>query len=146
MATAAVRAASATQLAKKESDVVSMSADRVYIYNMGMDASLIQHIDRRAGKCGGKPCVSGTRIRVWDIYVLHERLGKTADEIIGDYPELGLSGVHAALAYYYDHKDEIDAEMKAADDFVEQLRAASPPGPLAKKLASTDASSDPVSS
>jgi uncharacterized protein (DUF433 family) len=69
-----------------------------------MQTTTIPHIESRPGKCGGKPCISGTRIRVWDIYILHERQGKTADEIIGDYPELPLADVHAALAYYYDHK------------------------------------------
>jgi uncharacterized protein (DUF433 family) len=103
-----------------------------------MEPTLQQHIETRSDKCGGKPCIAGTRIRVWDIYVLHERLGKTADEIIADYPELSLAEVHAALAYYFDHQVEIDAEMKTADDFVDQLKALTGPGPLAEKLARRD--------
>jgi hypothetical protein len=53
--------------------------------------------------------------------------------------------VHAALAYFWDHQDEIVREMKEADDFVEKLRAATGPGPLARKLTGMDAS-DSVSS
>jgi uncharacterized protein (DUF433 family) len=101
----------------------------------------LTHIDARPDKCGGKPCIAGTRIRVWDIYVLHERLGKTPDEILADYPELSPADVHAALAYYFDHQQEIDAEMKAADDFVEQLKAITGPGPLAEKLSRRDSPS-----
>ena len=97
-----------------------------------------QHIEIRPDKCGGKPCIAGTRIRVWDIYVLHERLGKTPDEILTDYPELSLADIYAALAYYFDHQAEIDAQMKAADDFVDQLKALTGPGPLAEKLARRD--------
>lgn len=75
---------------------------------------------------------------MWDIYVLHERLGKTPDEILADFPDLSLADIHAALAYYFDHQAEIDAEMKAADDFVEQLKAQTGPGPLTEKLAPSD--------
>jgi uncharacterized protein (DUF433 family) len=103
-----------------------------------MEPTLTQHIEIRADKCGGKPCIAGTRIRVWDIYVLHEQLGKTPDEILSDYLELSLADVHAALAYYFDHRAEIDAQMKTADDFVEQLKALTGPGPLAEKLARRD--------
>jgi uncharacterized protein (DUF433 family) len=103
-----------------------------------MEPTPTHHIETRPDKCGGKPCIAGTRIRVWDIYVLHERLGKTPDEILSDFPELSLADVHAALAYYFDHRQEIDAEMKAADNFVEQLRALTGPGPLAEKLARRD--------
>ncbi len=44
------------------------------------------HIESEPERCGGKPCVRGTRIPVWDVYVLHEQEGKTPDEIIGDFP------------------------------------------------------------
>jgi uncharacterized protein (DUF433 family) len=99
---------------------------------------LTQHIETRLDKCGGKPCIAGTRIRVWDIYVLHERLGKTPDEILADFPELSLADIFAALSYYFDHQAEIDADMKAADDFVDQLKDLTGPGPLAEKLAGRD--------
>jgi uncharacterized protein (DUF433 family) len=102
-----------------------------------MSKTLESHIDADPQKCGGKPCVAGTRVRVWDIYVLHERLGKTPDEIVGAFPQLSLADVHAALAYYWDHRQEIDRQMKEADEFVQTLKAASGPGPLAKKLGTT---------
>jgi uncharacterized protein (DUF433 family) len=107
-------------------------------YNLCMQPTLTPHVEVRPDKCGGKPCVAGTRIRVWDVYVLHERLGKTPDEIQIDYPELSLADVHAALAYYFDHQAEIDAQMKAADDFVDQIKALSGPGPLTEKHARRD--------
>ena len=92
-----------------------------------------------------RPCIAGTGIRVWDVFVQHERLGKSPDEIIAAYPHLTLADVHAALAYYWDHKAEIDQQMKEADEFIEQLRSVSGSGPLARKLA-TDSGSDTVSS
>jgi len=105
-----------------------------------------QHIESVPGKCGGKPCIAGTRIRVWDVYALHELQGKTADEVTIAYPDITLGDVYAALAYYFDHKAEIDAQMKADDKFVEELKKVTGPGPLARKLASMDAGSDTISS
>ncbi len=110
-----------------------------------MERSIASHIESRPGKCGGKPCITGTRIRVWDVYVRHERLGKSADQIVADYPQITLADVHAAIAYYYDHKDEIDAQIKADQDFVQQLKTAATPGPLAAKLDSADAGDDLIS-
>ena len=94
----------------------------------------------------GKPCIAGTGIRVWDIYVLHERQGRTPDEIVAAYPHLTLADVHAALAYYWDNKDQIEQQMKEADEFVEQLKAANGPGSLARKLDATESGRDKVSS
>lgn len=83
----------------------------------------------------GQPCVAGTGIRVWDVYVLHERQGKSADEVVAAFPHLTLADVYAALAYYWDNHEEIDRQMREADEFVAELKAASGPGPLARKLA-----------
>ncbi len=104
------------------------------------------HIETDAGKCGGKPVIAGTRIRVWDVYVHHERLGKSPDEIVRAYPHITLADVHAALAYYWDHKDQIDQQMRDADEFVAQLKDANEVSPFAQKLAATESGSDNTSS
>ena len=105
---------------------------------------LQQHI--QIDQSTGKPCIAGTGIRVWDIYVLNERQGKTADEIVAAYPHISLADVHAALAYYWDNKADIDRQMREADEFVEQLKVANGPGPLARKLADMESQRDQVSS
>ena len=53
---------------------------------------------------------------------------------------------HAAMAYYWDNSEAIDKQMKEADEFVDQLRAATGPGPLERKLGGMDSGSDSVSS
>ena len=56
---------------------------------------------------------------------LHKR-GRTVDEIRAEYPDLTHAPIHAALAYYYDHKDEIDAELaedEGADERYESRKA-----------------------
>jgi uncharacterized protein (DUF433 family) len=93
----------------------------------------LQHI--QIDPSTAKPCIAGTGVRVWDVYVLHERQGCSPDEIVAAYPHISLADVHAALAYYWDHKDEIDRQMREANEFVGQLKSANGPGPLAVKLA-----------
>jgi uncharacterized protein (DUF433 family) len=68
------------------------------------------------GTCGGKPRIAGHRITVKHILMCHQRGGQSPDEIVSDYPSLTLSDVYAALAYYFDHKEQIDADIKADDE------------------------------
>lgn len=111
-----------------------------------MEPLLAKHIEIDAARCGGKPCVTGTRIRVYDIYVWHELERKSPEEIVSDHPQLALADVHAALAYYWDNREAIQQEMKEAGDFVEQLKAKTGPGPLQRKLGSSDTDSASVPS
>lgn len=111
-----------------------------------MEPITAKHIESVPGKCGGKPCIAGTRIRVWDIYVAHEVRGETPDQITSQYEGISLADVYAALAYYWDNRDAINQQMKDADEFVEAMKLMTGPGPLARKLAGKDAGSDPVSS
>jgi hypothetical protein len=54
--------------------------------------------------------------------IWHERLNLSADEIVSKFPQLSLSSVYAALAYYYDHRDSIDLQMSRGQAAVERLR------------------------
>jgi uncharacterized protein (DUF433 family) len=87
----------------------------------------------------------GTRIRVQDIYVWHELQGQSPDEIVTNFPQLTLADVHAALAYYWDHTQEIQQEMAQAESLLQQLKQSSP-SPLHEKLRGTDASRHQVPS
>jgi len=77
-----------------------------------MQQVLDRHITIDQGICHGRPHLAGRRIRVQDIAVWHERLGLSVDEIGADY-NLSLAEIYAALSYYFDHKDEIDAAIEA---------------------------------
>jgi uncharacterized protein (DUF433 family) len=74
---------------------------------------------------GGKPRITGHRITVQNIVVWHEHLGLSADEISAEY-DLSLADVYAALAYYFDHRVEIDESIEADRLFVEELRKRTP--------------------
>ena len=82
---------------------------------------LDQHIEITPGIAGGKPRIAGHRITVENIAIWHERMGKGADEIATEY-DLTLADVYAALAYYFDHRSEIDRSIEESTAFVEALR------------------------
>ena len=63
---------------------------------------------------GGRPCIAGTGVTVRRIAVLHN-MGEAPEEIANDYGHLSLAQVHAALAYYYANKSEIDADLEAEE-------------------------------
>ncbi len=86
-----------------------------------MTRKRFQHIEITPGVAGGKPRIAGHRITVQNIAVWHERLGKSADEIASEY-DLTLADVYAALAYYFDHRAEIDRSIAEGEAFVEALR------------------------
>jgi uncharacterized protein (DUF433 family) len=69
------------------------------------------HIEITQGICGGKPRISGHRIRVEDIVIWHERMGLSTDEIVSQYPTITLGDVYSALAYYHDHFQEIRQQI-----------------------------------
>lgn len=73
---------------------------------------LTTHIVSTPGICGGKPRIDGHRIRVQDVAVEHEWQALSPEEICREHPELTLGEVHSALAYYYDHRDEILADIE----------------------------------
>ncbi len=85
-----------------------------------------EHIVITPGTCGGKPRIAGHRIKVAHVAVWHERMGMSPAQIVAEYPQLTLGKVHAALAYYYDHKAELDADIAAGEEAARQLEASQP--------------------
>ena len=83
------------------------------------------YIEASAGTRGGKPRIAGTRITVADIVLMHRRLGRALEEISGTY-DLPLAAAYAAMAYYYDHKDEIDQSMDEEEAVAEAFKRNNP--------------------
>ena len=75
-----------------------------------------RHIEITQGVAGGKPRIADHRITVQNIVIWHEWMGLSADEIAAEYG-ITLSDVYAALAYYYDHRTEIDESIQADEAF-----------------------------
>ena len=67
-----------------------------------------RYLHRVAGVRGGNTIVEGTRIGVHDVVGLF-LAGSTVDDIIRSFPDLKRSQVYECLAYYEDHRGEIEA-------------------------------------
>jgi len=70
-----------------------------------MDLDRLSRITVEEGKCGGRPCIRGQRIRVTDILQLLGA-GASYEEILADYPSLEREDILAAIdyaAYQTDH-------------------------------------------
>ena len=68
---------------------------------------LYRHLERVPGVRSGNTIVSGTRIGVHDVIGLTVN-GASADDAVRSFPELTRAQVYECLAYYEDHRGEID--------------------------------------
>ena len=76
--------------------------------------NVVQSIDliaKNPAVRGGKPCIVGTGLRVTDLVIAHLFHRRSPSEISTDY-EISLAQVYAALAFYYQYKDELDEDIR----------------------------------
>ena len=74
-----------------------------------------RNIEKDPARCGGQPVVAGTRIRVATVLTCY-RHGMSVEEIVQQYSSLTPADVHDALAFAYEHLDEIDTDLAADDE------------------------------
>lgn len=86
------------------------------------------HLELRSGARGVRPYILGHRVRVQDIVPWNEE-GLSADEIVGRVPTISLADVHAALAYYYDHRAEVDRQSSEDEAFTREVERVQDAGP-----------------
>ncbi len=85
-----------------------------------MDITLaIEHIVRDPDKRGGRPRIDGTGITVHDIAGDYSR-GMKVEQMVEAF-DLTAGQVHAALSYYFDHKEEIDQEISDSEARAHEL-------------------------
>lgn len=63
-----------------------------------MNASLLSRITIESGKCGGKPCIRGMRIRISDILEMMGE-GVSMEQILADFPDLEREDILASLQF-----------------------------------------------
>lgn len=68
--------------------------------------NLLERITIEPGKCGGRPCIRGLRIRVRDVLALLAA-GASHQEILEDYPDLEEADILAALSYAAQQSDHV---------------------------------------
>lgn len=82
----------------------------------------------------GEPVLAGSQTKVLEIALDRIAHHWDADEIQRQHPHLELAQIHAALTYYYDHQDELDARIAEQIRETHQLRERLGPSPLVAKL------------
>jgi uncharacterized protein (DUF433 family) len=80
------------------------------------------HIVRTPGTCAGLPRIEGTRISVNMIVREAVRGRLSPEEVQMRHKHLTLAQIHAALAFYFDNKEEVDTSLKVGDEAVQKLR------------------------
>ena len=82
----------------------------------------------------GVPYLSGTQTKVEEVVLDHLAHHWDADEIQRQHPDLTLAQIYSALAYYYDHQEELDREIENGLREVAQIRAGLGTSPIRLKL------------
>ena len=86
--------------------------------------TVARYIEHRATRAGEqKAYIVGTRLAVENIYVCHELQGMSPDQIVAAYPQVSLAQVHAALAYFFGHAEEVRGQFRRSEEFALQSEA-----------------------
>lgn len=96
---------------------------------MPMIANTLIELDEQ-----GRAWVSGTKVKVIEIALDKLAHGSSPEEMHFQYPHLSLAQIHAALAWYYEHQSELDAEIQRRWQEVNEVAAREADSPLQRRL------------
>jgi uncharacterized protein (DUF433 family) len=82
----------------------------------------------------GIPLIAGTTMKVIELVLEQTAYGWSPEELHFQHPYLSLGQIHSALAYYWDHKEELDQDIARRRARVEELRRTTPLSPLINRL------------
>ena len=84
----------------------------------------------------GRAMIAGTRMKVEYIAAAANHQKLSPEEICKYWPALNMGQVHSALAYYYDHKEDVERLIKEGEEFVAEMRRQNEPfqSEFAKRL------------
>jgi uncharacterized protein (DUF433 family) len=80
------------------------------------------------------PIISGTKMKVIELVLEKMAYGWSAEELHFQHPYLTLGQIHSALAYYWDHQEELDRDIERRLELVDQIQRAMEPPPLLARL------------
>jgi len=82
----------------------------------------------------GVPIIADTTMKVVELISAHQAYGWSPPELHFQFPHLSMSQIHSSLAYYWDHKEELDADMKRRLEYADRSRREAGASPLAQNL------------
>ena len=80
------------------------------------------------------PTIAGTTMKVIELVLDHLAYGWSPEELHFQHPHLTMGQIHSALAYYWDHKTELDQDIERRLQLIDQVQQTTPSNPLAERL------------
>lgn len=84
----------------------------------------------------GVPYIKGTATKVVEIVIENIEYKWDVEQLHIQHPHLGRAQICSALSYYWDHKDEIDADIERRMQIIDELHEQIESSPLATRLKS----------
>jgi len=100
---------------------------------MGLAATKYEHIARDAD---GVPMIVGANTKVVELVTEVHAYGWSPAELHFQHPHLTMGQIYSALAYYWDHREEIDADRERRFQEVEAIRETAGTTAVVEKLRS----------
>ena len=98
---------------------------------MALTATRYEHISLNAK---GMPVIAGKGFKVIMLVGAMRADGLGPEELHASFPILTLGEIHSALAYYWDHQGEMDAELARREAIADELESAFPVPPVVARL------------
>jgi uncharacterized protein (DUF433 family) len=80
------------------------------------------------------PIIAGANMKVVELVMAQRAHGWSPKELHFQHPYLSLGQIHSALAYYWDHQDELEAYIERRHQYAEDARNEAGPSSLHRKL------------
>jgi uncharacterized protein (DUF433 family) len=82
----------------------------------------------------GVPWIAGANTKIVELVAEARAHGWSPEELAYQHPHLTLGQVHSALAYYWDHREEIEADLTRRKALIDEIRRESGEHPLVARL------------
>lgn len=82
----------------------------------------------------GTAWIEGANTKIVELVSEVQAYGWSPSELHLQHPHLSMGQIHSALAYYWDHQEEIDADVRRRLEEAEALKRAAEPSPVVRKL------------
>ncbi len=80
------------------------------------------------------PVISGTTMKVIELVLAQAAYGWSAEDLHVQFPYLTLGQIYSALAYYWDHREELDSDVEKRVKKVNEIQKSMRELPLVKRL------------
>ncbi|NOK58759.1 MAG: DUF433 domain-containing protein [Chloroflexi bacterium AL-W] len=82
----------------------------------------------------GVPHIAGTTMKVIELVLAQSTYGWSPAELHFQYPHLSLGQIHSALAFYWDHQEDLDQDIARRRQQIARSRQSTPSSPLLARL------------